>query len=79
MARGHAWFDDLVSGRAKSIADIAEREGVNGRYVARLLDLALLPPALVEDIVAGRAGGDDGGDAEPVGAAAGVGRYQRLS
>jgi DNA invertase Pin-like site-specific DNA recombinase len=54
VARGHAWFEDLVSGRAKSIADIAEREGVTGRYVARLLDLAFLPPTLVEDIVAGR-------------------------
>jgi hypothetical protein len=54
VARGHAWFEDLVSGRAKSIADIAEREGVTGRYVARLLDLAFLPPSVVEDIVAGR-------------------------
>ena len=54
VARGNGWFDDLVSGRAKSIAEIAEREGLTGRYVARLLDLAFLPPALAEDIVAGR-------------------------
>jgi DNA invertase Pin-like site-specific DNA recombinase len=54
VARGHVWFDDLVTGRATSIAEIAEREGMTGRYVARLLDLAFLPPALVEDIVAGR-------------------------
>lgn len=49
VARGHGWFDELVNGRSKSIAEIAEREGTTGRYVARLFDLAFLPPVLVED------------------------------
>ena len=43
IARGHAWFEDLV----------ANREGLTDRYVTRLLDLAFLPPALVEDILDG--------------------------
>ena len=54
VARGHAWFDDLASGRATSISEIAAREGVSARYVGRLLDLAFLPPKLVEDILDGR-------------------------
>jgi site-specific DNA recombinase len=54
VARGYAWFDDLVTGRAKSVNEIAAREGLNPRYIARLLDLALLPPKLVEVIPEGR-------------------------
>ena len=70
VARGHAWFDDLVSGRAPTIREIAAREGLTDRYVARLLDLAFLPPA-------GHRGGHprraaagrmDQRDAEPIGA-----------
>ena len=54
IARGHAWFEDLVAGRASTIKQIADREGLTDRYVTRLLDLAFLPPALVEDILDGR-------------------------
>jgi hypothetical protein len=54
VARGHAWFDDLVTGRAKSVNEIAAREGLNPRYVTRLLDLAFLPPKLVEANLEGR-------------------------
>ena len=54
VARGHTWFEDLTSGRAISIKQIADREGMSDRYVKRLLDLAFLPPALVEDILDGR-------------------------
>ena len=38
----------------RSIREIAAREGLTDRYVARLLDLAFLPPAIVEDILDGR-------------------------
>jgi site-specific DNA recombinase len=54
VARGHAWFDELVTGRAKSVNEIATREGLTPRYVSRLLDLAFLPPTLVEAILEGR-------------------------
>jgi site-specific DNA recombinase len=54
VARGHAWFDELITGRAKSVNEIATREGLTPRYVSRLLDLAFLPPTLVEAILEGR-------------------------
>ncbi len=41
-------------GRATSIKQIADREGVTDRYVKRLLDVAFLPSALVEDILDAR-------------------------
>ena len=47
------WSDELLSGRAQSVAEIAEREGVSARYVRRLMRLAFLAPKIVEAIVAG--------------------------
>ena len=40
-------------GRAQSVVEIAEREGVTDRYVRRLTRLAFLAPEIVEAIVAG--------------------------
>jgi hypothetical protein len=54
IARGHKWFNELVSGRAMFTREIAEREGVNERFVRRLIPLAFLSPAIVEAIAAGR-------------------------
>jgi site-specific DNA recombinase len=54
VARGHKWFNELVSGRAVFAREIAVREGVNERFVRRLLPLAFLSPAIVEAIVEGR-------------------------
>jgi site-specific DNA recombinase len=53
VARGYTWFDDLITGRAKSLSEVAAREGLTPRYVSRLLDLAFLPPKLVEAILDG--------------------------
>jgi len=50
IARAHRWFQELVSGRATSLAAIASREGVTDRYVARLIRLAFLAPKIVEAI-----------------------------
>ena len=36
------WFEDLASGRAESIAQIAQAEGVSARYVGHLIPLAFL-------------------------------------
>lgn len=54
IARGHAWFEDLVSGAAPSIVEIAKREGVTMRYVSQHIDLAFLSPTIVEAILQGR-------------------------
>jgi len=58
VARGHHWSDELLTGRASSIAEVAaevaEREGIGARYVRRLMRLAFLAPKIVEMIAAGR-------------------------
>jgi site-specific DNA recombinase len=53
VARARQWSENLLMGRAKSIAEIAEREGVSDRYIRRLTWLAFLAPQIVEAIVAG--------------------------
>jgi site-specific DNA recombinase len=54
IARGHVWFEELASGRAQTVTEIAEQEGVTDRYVSCLMKLAFLSPSLVDRIVAGR-------------------------
>jgi DNA invertase Pin-like site-specific DNA recombinase len=54
IARGHAWFKELAAGRARSLQELAERDGITRRYVRRLVDLAFLSPELVEAILHGR-------------------------
>jgi len=54
VARGRKWFTELASGRAKFTQQIAAREGVNGRFVRRLIPLAFLSPAIVQAIAEGR-------------------------
>jgi len=53
VARGHLWFQDLAAGRAASLRDIAEREGITEGYVGRLIRLAFLAPCMVEAILEG--------------------------
>jgi site-specific DNA recombinase len=53
VVRAHKWFDDLVTGRAQSLAAIARAESVSDRYVAHLLRLAFLAPDIVVAILAG--------------------------
>src|SRR6202023_768580 len=54
IARGRAWFEELAAGRARSLRELAERDGITRRYVRRLVDLAFLSPNLVEAILQGR-------------------------
>ena len=54
IARGRAWFEELAAGRARSLRELAERDGITRRYVRRLIDLAFLSPDLVEAILQGR-------------------------
>ena len=51
--RGRAWFEKLAAGRARSLRELAERDGITRRYVWRLVDLAFLSPELVEAILHG--------------------------
>jgi site-specific DNA recombinase len=50
----HRWFKDLCSGGAKTIAEVALRDGVAVAHVSRTLPLAFLAPDIVETILAGR-------------------------
>jgi site-specific DNA recombinase len=53
VARAHQCAYDLLSGRARSIEEIAERERVGARYVRRMMRLAFLAPKIVEMIASG--------------------------
>jgi hypothetical protein len=54
IARGRAWFEELATGRARSLQVLAKREGISRRYIRRLVGLAFLSPQLVEAILQGR-------------------------
>ncbi len=54
IARAYRWSDDLVSGRVRSIGEIAKRERLTGRYVRCVMRLAFLAPRIVEAIAEGR-------------------------
>ncbi len=56
LARGYQWFGELAAGTTVSTKQIAAREGVSDSYVRHLVPLALLAPAIVESICAGRQG-----------------------
>jgi len=53
IARARRWLDDLLSGRARSLGNIAQREGCSDRYVSHLMPLAFLAPDIVQAILAG--------------------------
>jgi hypothetical protein len=53
LVRAHRWRRQIESGKAKSITDLAEHEGVTDAYVCRLLPLTCLAPDVVEAILAG--------------------------
>jgi site-specific DNA recombinase len=54
IARGRAWFEELATGRARSLQELAKRDGIARRYIRRLVGLAFLSPGLVEAILQGR-------------------------
>jgi hypothetical protein len=54
VVRGRIWRDLLESGKAKSIAEIARVNKVDGSYVSRMLDLILLSPDIIEAILDGK-------------------------
>ena len=54
IARGRTWFEELATGRARSLQELAKRDGISRRYIRRLVGLAFLSPQLVEAIMQGR-------------------------
>ena len=53
IVRGRTWLEQLATGRVRSIAEIAEAEGVSSRYVGQLIPLAFLAPDIVAKILSG--------------------------
>jgi hypothetical protein len=54
IVRGRAWFEELATGRARSLQELAKRDGISRRYIRRLVNLAFLSPQLVQAILQGR-------------------------
>jgi DNA invertase Pin-like site-specific DNA recombinase len=54
VARARRWSQDLLSGRVRSVDELARREQIDGSSVRRLLRLGFLSPRIVEAITAGR-------------------------
>ena len=54
IAQAHLWFDQLSSGQASTVREIAMRERVNEHEITRVLHLAFLSPQIVEEIIDGR-------------------------
>jgi hypothetical protein len=54
LVRAHRWRRTIESGRAKSMTDLSEQEGITDAYVCRLLPLTCLAPDIVEAILDGR-------------------------
>ncbi len=53
LVRGIAWLELLTSGKAKSVKDIAEKEGLSGRYISKALPFAFLSPRIQQAIMIG--------------------------
>lgn len=54
IANAHQWWEDLVAGRFPSVRALAQTYGKDERYVARVLQLAFLSPAMVDAILTGK-------------------------
>lgn len=54
IARAHYWFDELVSGRASTLKELAQQENIGPSYIGDALKLAFFAPDIVEKILAGQ-------------------------
>ena len=54
LARAFRWRRMLEEGRYASIRELAIKEAIDRAYVGRVLNLTLLAPGIVEDILDGR-------------------------
>jgi hypothetical protein len=53
IAKARSWIDDVVSGRVRSFAEIAEHEGKVERHIRLLTPLAFHPPRTLAAIIDG--------------------------
>jgi len=60
LARAHRWLELLEEGRFSGVAEVAEAAGCDPSYVRRMLNLTLLAPAMVERVLDGLEGDEEG-------------------
>lgn len=53
VRNAHRWFEEIATGKVKSMAEIARRERLDKRFASRVLYLAFLSPRIVEAILDG--------------------------
>ena len=54
VAKGHLWWNQLLAGNAKTVAEVAKRARVTTRYARRIIRTSFLAPDIVEAIIDGR-------------------------
>jgi site-specific DNA recombinase len=54
IARGYRCFRALLTGGVTSFSQLSVQEGIDERYVRRVLPLAFLAPEIVQTILAGK-------------------------
>jgi site-specific DNA recombinase len=58
IAKARGWIEDLRVGRATTLAEIADREGLGERHVRLLTPLAFVAPRILAAIADGDAAAD---------------------
>jgi DNA invertase Pin-like site-specific DNA recombinase len=54
IAQAHVWAEELFTGQADSLVELAEKHKVSEGYLKRLMPLAFLAPDIVTSILAGK-------------------------
>jgi len=54
VARGQLWWNQLLTGNAKTVAEVARRAEVTTRYARRIIRASFLAPDIIEAILDGR-------------------------
>jgi len=53
LRKAHRWNQSLLEGKAKTLTELAKREGVDQRYLFDLIKLSFLAPDIQDSIVKG--------------------------
>jgi site-specific DNA recombinase len=54
IAQAHVWAEELFTGQADSLVELADRHKVSEGYLKRLMPLAFLAPDIVTSVLAGK-------------------------
>ena len=60
IARAHRWLELLEDGRFAGVAEVAEAVGCDPSYVRRMLNLTLLAPEMIDRVLDGMEGDEEG-------------------